>query len=174
MKKRPIFAAAAAVALFATAAYAGWTLDAAGNGFVGKGDVQTALGWNNAELQANAANPDNLVFSYEDRVVLAQLCEKDGVREDMTKDFTRVRSISSDVSYDARKVNQVSGFFLTGFSDLSDSAMPADICPNDNDNPAQPKWAPVEGDEGEVRVISATGGGVLKVNGVPLDLSARY
>jgi hypothetical protein len=29
-------------------------LDADGTGFVGKGDVQTALGWNNQKLQSNA------------------------------------------------------------------------------------------------------------------------
>ena len=28
-----------------------------GTGFVGKGDVQTALGYNNAQMQANAAKP---------------------------------------------------------------------------------------------------------------------
>ena len=35
----------------ATAAHASVTIDAAGKGFVGKGNVQTALGWNDKQLQ---------------------------------------------------------------------------------------------------------------------------
>jgi hypothetical protein len=37
-------------------AYASVTIDKDGNGFVGKGDVQIVLGWNNAALQKNATS----------------------------------------------------------------------------------------------------------------------
>lgn len=40
----------------ASAAQAAVTIDSAGSGFVGKGDVQTALGLNNAQLQAKAGS----------------------------------------------------------------------------------------------------------------------
>src|SRR5262245_53131892 len=38
-----------------TLASAGVTVDATGHGFVGKGDIQSAMGWNNDALQRNAA-----------------------------------------------------------------------------------------------------------------------
>src|SRR4051794_6653668 len=59
---RPLtkFAAVAATTLIAlgvaSSASAGATLNTDGTGFIGKGDVQTALGYNNAQMQANAGN----------------------------------------------------------------------------------------------------------------------
>ena len=54
-------AALATLALTIPAAHAAVTFDlATGTGFVGKGDVQTALGYNNAQLQKNAST---LVFT---------------------------------------------------------------------------------------------------------------
>ena len=54
--KGAIIAATSLVAIGAgSAAHASVTIDTAGKGFVGKGDVQTALGYNNgAQMQANA------------------------------------------------------------------------------------------------------------------------
>ena len=54
----------AGVAFFATAtaASASVTIDQAGSGFVGKGNVQTALGYNNAALQ-KAVDAKSLVFT---------------------------------------------------------------------------------------------------------------
>jgi hypothetical protein len=43
-----------------SAAHASATIDSAGKGFVGKGDVQTAFGWNNQKVQQNA---NSLAFS---------------------------------------------------------------------------------------------------------------
>ena len=55
-------AGALAMGIMASSAFAAVTFDpATGTGFVGKGDVQTAMGWNNAELQKNA---ENLKFTY--------------------------------------------------------------------------------------------------------------
>lgn len=46
---------ALAAATLATVAIAAVTFDpVTGTGFVGKGDVQTAFGWNNQQLQQNA------------------------------------------------------------------------------------------------------------------------
>ena len=59
MKK--MIAALFAMAL-ATTAQAAVTFDPeTGTGFVGKGDVQVAFGWNNAQFQANATG---LSFAY--------------------------------------------------------------------------------------------------------------
>src|SRR6476469_7675162 len=64
--KRTIISAAAlaGVAFFAfsTSASASVTIDSAGKGFIGKGDVQSALGYNNAALQ-KAVNDGTLVFT---------------------------------------------------------------------------------------------------------------
>ena len=49
-----LIAAIATPLAFASAANAAVTIDATGKGFVGKGDVQTALGYNNTQMQANA------------------------------------------------------------------------------------------------------------------------
>jgi hypothetical protein len=53
--KGAIIAATSLAAIGAgSAAHASATVNSAGQGFVGKGDVQTALGYNNAQMQANA------------------------------------------------------------------------------------------------------------------------
>src|SRR5262245_46442049 len=54
--------AAFALLVTASAAIAGVTVDSAGKGFVGKGDVQTALGMNNSALQ-KAVDAKSLVFT---------------------------------------------------------------------------------------------------------------
>src|SRR5689334_19463738 len=71
----------AALAALATAAVASAsvTVDASGNGFVGKGDVQTALGYkNDAAFQADAAK---ITFQYGDvaEISMAVVCTSDDV-----------------------------------------------------------------------------------------------
>jgi hypothetical protein len=62
MRKLFIIAASIAALAIPTAAFASVSVDASGNGFVGKGDVQTALGYkNDAAFQADAKN---ITFSY--------------------------------------------------------------------------------------------------------------
>jgi len=55
-------AASAAIALGTTSAYASVTVDANGKGFIGKGEVQNALGMNNSALQ-KAVDAKSLVFT---------------------------------------------------------------------------------------------------------------
>ncbi|ALC89376.1 hypothetical protein AM500_05950 [Bacillus sp. FJAT-18017] len=51
-----------AMGIMAGSVFASVTFDAStGTGFVGKGDVQTVLGWNNSQLQAGAGG---LKFTY--------------------------------------------------------------------------------------------------------------
>jgi hypothetical protein len=88
-----------------------------GRGFVGKGDVQLAFGWNNAVLQANA----RLVsFSYDAVDTYEATCTwvtGEGTRGERTHDIDipRRTSISSTIAYDARTHRQVDGFILNGF-----------------------------------------------------------
>ena len=53
--KKMLLAAAAATVFISAAALASVTFDPnTGTGFVGKGDIQVPMGWNNKQLQNNA------------------------------------------------------------------------------------------------------------------------
>ena len=75
MRKSIIGLAAATTVLAATlmgGAANAYTLDtAAGTGFVGKGEVQQVMGWNNKTLQENASN---VVFTYESTDDYSAVC----------------------------------------------------------------------------------------------------
>ncbi len=152
--------------MVSTAVFAAVTFDpATGTGFVGKGDVQLALGLNNTQLQAVA---ESLAFTYGDEITMSQECERDGNKGIVTRTFQRERNIDSTVLYETRRNGgngQVTGFNLMGYSGGTGGfTMPTDICPNPNENPAQEKWDPA----GPVQIDSSTDG-VLKVNGVALQ-----
>jgi hypothetical protein len=90
--------------------------DATGTGFVGKGDVQLAFGWNNKQLQDNAGG---VGFSYNSSDTYEATCSwvtGEGTRGEKTHfvNHDMHTSVSSVVSYDARTRNQVTGFILTG------------------------------------------------------------
>lgn len=109
----------AALLLTANVALASVTFDSStGFGFVGKGDVQIAFGWNNQTAQAQAGN---LSFSYTVTESYTAVCEwttGTGTRGQATHDINlqRTSSVSDTIQYDARAHNQVDGFFLTGFT----------------------------------------------------------
>lgn len=137
-----------------------------GTGFVGKGDVQLAWGWNNAKLQSAASG---VTFSYvrEDAADFEVTCEWDTVNKKQTihHAVTNTRSVNSSVAYDVttatRKNPQgsVTGFRLNGFGPGSETtsgqAIPAvgDGCPNGGD-----------GIVTSVAVISATSSSTLYVS----------
>jgi hypothetical protein len=108
-------------AAFTAAVLAAVTFDpATGKGFVGKGDVQLAFGWSNAQLQANAKN---VAFTFSQHEQYTGTCtfsvETGGVRNRQIRSVasTRVKNvnISGDVAYDLRMRNQITGFSLTGY-----------------------------------------------------------
>lgn len=111
---------AAAAALFAVTAFAnaGVTFDpTTGTGFVGKGDVQLAFGWNNAQLQTNAAG---VGFSYQLRQDYLAVCTwttAEGTRGEKTHEVSHTLKYNagSTVNYDARTRSQITGFTLTGY-----------------------------------------------------------
>lgn len=106
------FAASLALAAPASAAH---TYDPATGGFVGKGDVQTAFTWNNAQLQANAAN---VTFSYQTETNYSAVCEwftgQNSPKGAKSHDVTHKTSASvvSSIAYESRTRNQITGFIL--------------------------------------------------------------
>lgn len=154
----------AAFSLLASPAMAAVTFDPAnGTGFVGKGDVQLALGLNNAQLQAQAAG---LQFTFESSAVYAVTVEwttGEGTKAEKTHivEHKRTISVNDSVNYDARKVNQVTGFLLTGFGSQSESVTVPEV---------GAAWSNGDGNEAtitSVELVSSTGS-TLKVNGVEL------
>jgi hypothetical protein len=156
----------AGLALVATStlALAAVTFDSgSGTGFVGKGDVQLALGLNNAQLQAQA---DSLVFAYTDSVVteVSWECTKDGVNT-QERERTTTTTTQGIVTGVARVRNQITGFNMMGYTDgaatsTTTDGPPLNSCPNPNSTYLMtPAGEPVE--------VSSTGG--LTVNGVALQ-----
>jgi hypothetical protein len=96
-------------------------------GFVGKGDVQLALGYNNATLQANA---ENLVFTYEVGAEYDILCSRiHSVHGYQTQPFrNQIVSVNKAITVESRKNNQgqVTGFILDGLKKVLSSG---DACP---------------------------------------------
>jgi len=114
---------AVAAALFAVTAFANASVTfdpMTGIGFVGKGDVQLAYGWNNAQLQANAAG---VSFSYQvrqDYVAVCTFTTGEGTNGEKTHNVSHTLKYggSSVVNYDARENKiQITGFKLTGYLD---------------------------------------------------------
>jgi hypothetical protein len=108
--------AAATVAAWATVTFN----PADGTGFVGKGDVQVAFAWNNAQLQSNAAQ---VSFTYTATDTYAFTCEWwTGPTRNRTqhfRDHQRTIDVTGTVNHEARRSGgsqpQVTGFSLTGF-----------------------------------------------------------
>lgn len=110
----------AIVLLFAVSLFAAVTFDpATGTGFVGKGDVQLAYGWNNKQLQDNATA---VTFSYNSTETYAAVCEwwtgpaKNRKEHEVT--HTRSTQVAAALDGDVRQVKgqkQFTGFILNGF-----------------------------------------------------------
>jgi hypothetical protein len=88
-----------------------------GTGFVGKGDVQLAFGWNNKQLQDNASG---VSFAYSATARYSATCvwvTGEGTRGEHEHTISRTvtSKLVGSVAYDARVRNQITGFNLTGF-----------------------------------------------------------
>jgi hypothetical protein len=119
MSRKGILGVVVAAAMASATVLASVSFDpSTGTGFVGKGDVQTALGWNNAQAQANAGS---LSFTYSEVVQQTVSCEKETHHSTMTRSGTRTGSVNDTLSYNARTHKQVDGFLLTGFTSQNDS-----------------------------------------------------
>jgi hypothetical protein len=148
----------------ATAASAAVTFDpATGTGFVGKGDVQLALGLNNAQLQAQAGS---LQFASESTVVTEQSweCTNSNNENIQERARTTTTSVQGVVSSIARERNQITGFNLTGYSGTPTESSTTEGPPV-NSCPSGP-WT-LTTPAGDPEVVSSSS--VLTVNGVPLQ-----
>jgi hypothetical protein len=140
------------------------TFDAeSGVGFVGKGDVQLALGLNNAQLQAQAAS---LQFTSESTIVteVSWVCTNDRNENTQERERTTTTSIQGVLSSVARERNQITGFNLNGYvgaptPSASTDGPPVNSCPSGPWTLTSPAGAP--------ETISSTS--ALKVNGVLLQ-----
>jgi hypothetical protein len=163
--RKPFLAAAAALAVVSTAAMASVSFDnTTGTGFVGKGDVQLALGLNNAQVQAITP-----AFTYNATTITEVSWECTNANNEKVLERARTTTTSSTgvVSSSARVQNQVTGYNLGGFavgsttSSSSTEGPPLNSCPN-----SAGSWS-LTRPAGEATVISTTGG--LYVNGVLLQ-----
>jgi hypothetical protein len=125
--------AAVALAASATFAQAAVTIDENGYGFVGKGDVQIVMDWNNAQLQEHA---DSLQFRFAGGESASWTCQ--GLNPSgniVTNLHESTTAVNSAVAFDARKnkTGQITGFNLFGFS--GGSTLTGDVpgtCPTDD------------------------------------------
>lgn len=119
MKYKLAFVAAAAVAAIATAAYATVTFDPnTGTGFVGKGDLQLAFGWNNAAAQQNIPS---VTFTYASQETYTAVCTwttGEGTNGERVHnvDHNKTVGVSGQVQYSVRQHQQIDGIYLTGFT----------------------------------------------------------
>jgi hypothetical protein len=118
MMKKAAVLTLAGLTLAATTVFAAVIFDSdTGSGFVGKGDVQLAYGWNNAQLQSKA---DGLSFAYEAVDVYSAVCSwktgegTPGENEHNVSHRQRT-GVMGAIDYDARKRNQINGFTLNGW-----------------------------------------------------------
>jgi hypothetical protein len=115
MLLRKLALATAAVAVFATAAFAAVVINEDGSGFVGKGDIQNAFGWNNARFQENA---EGVSFSYGATQSFDVTCQwftgPDGKeKEHISIIRDQAAEVTSTVAIqEIRRQAQYTGFFI--------------------------------------------------------------
>ena len=167
-----LLAAVAATAMISSAALASVTYDDNGFGFVGKGDVQLAFGWNNKAAQTNA---NAVAFSFEAQESYAVTCEWETVTGGRNSKIIehavtnhRSSSLSSIVAYDARLKNQYTGYNLNGVTSsvVTGTATPeiGDACAQGG-GLADPDPAPNDAVVTAVELESSTGGLYVTFNG---------
>lgn len=134
MKAVKTVLAVAACAAASVAVYAAVAFDAStGAGFVGKGDIQNKYGWNNKQLNDNAASI-GFRMSVGSVVSTTWTCDKDTGPQTQERNNTTTISSQGVVSHIARdNKRQITGFILTGYDGgpLPKSAKAMDL-----------RWAP--------------------------------
>jgi hypothetical protein len=136
-----LLAAGAALAFFSTASIASVTYDDAGYGFVGKGDVQTAYGWNNATAQKQQ---NSVSFYLKDEASYDVTCEWETVTggkksKTIVHTVTKHKTVINTAALDAtsKKTGQYTGWFLNGaVEEFTPVTVPAvgDSCPQGGGN----------------------------------------
>lgn len=163
--KKSLLAIAACAAVGATA-YAAIDIDEDGFGFVGKGDVQLALGMNNKALQSAVA-AGKIGFTVESEVVteVTWICTNSNNDNIRMRERTTTTTISGVLSSEARDgKNQFTGFHINGFDGDTEESTTSEgnvlnSCPSG-------PWS-LTTPAGDPELVSSTGG--LYVNEVLLD-----
>jgi hypothetical protein len=96
-------------------AFAAWTVDGSGFGFVGKGDVQAVYGWSNKQLQNNEPN---VQFRTSTTSITEHTwtCDRDDGPQTQERTWTLTTTTQGLIDSTARLKNQITGFNLNGFS----------------------------------------------------------
>jgi hypothetical protein len=110
-----------------------------GTGFVGKGDVQLAFGWNNATTQQNAADVDFRAVSTAVTEV-SWICTNSNNENTQERERTTTTSIAGVVDGVTRDRRQVTGFNLTGYDGTPVIGAPTTDGPPANSCPSGP-WS---------------------------------
>jgi hypothetical protein len=161
--------AAAALAVVSTAAVAqtNYNLET-GTGFVSKGDVQFAFGWNNRSLQSNA---DAVTFAVDKTIVTEVSWECTNANNEKVQERARTTTQSVTVAFTAvtRDRNQVTGFMLTGLGNSTTSGSvtdgpPLNSCPN-----SQGSWS-LTSPAGWTVVVSSDSSLTATHNGITVDI----
>jgi hypothetical protein len=127
-----------------------------GAGFVGKGDVQTIFGWNNATLQTRAAS---VAFRTSSSLVteVSWICTNENNEHTQERSRTTSKTVQGLIESIARVKSQITGFNLTGYSEgavnSESTGGPAlNSCPNGPWSLTTPAGEPV--------VVSSEGNGL--------------
>jgi len=85
-----------------------------GVGFVSKGQVQSAFGWNNAQLQQNASG---ITFTYDSTQDYEAVCQYFATNGSQVTHVTvnMHTAVIGNITYETRGNRQVTGFNLTGY-----------------------------------------------------------
>jgi hypothetical protein len=89
-------------------------------GFVGKGDVQNALGLKNADMQTHHTH---IQFKYVESEAVEQDCETTGAPpKTVTGVRTKTTAVESQIASSSRQKNQYVGWDLTGLGETTDES----------------------------------------------------
>lgn len=148
-----------------------------GTGFVGKGDVQTAFGWNNQKAQSLGPY---VTFSYDSTDVYSATCEfvtGAGTRGEQTHDvsISRHTGVSGTVDYTDRKHQQYDGYILTGFvpgSTVTTGTVPVagDTCVATESDGIARNGVWIDTADYPITLVSSTGGLSVTSGGVSVQL----
>ncbi|MFI7581109.1 hypothetical protein [Kocuria kalidii] len=123
----------ASMAVAAPASAAAKYDPASGTGYVSKGEVQSALGWNNKEFQANADRVSFSVQTYQ-YLRMAWTCTEDGGDGTLEREGFRDNYRYGWIDTTPRERGQVVGFELSDYQYIVGISVPAGesetgVCP---------------------------------------------
>lgn len=124
---------AASMAVAAPASAAPKYDPASGTGYVSKGEVQSALGWNNNEFQANADRVSFTVHTYQ-YLRMEWTCTEDGGDRTLERESFRHNNRYGWIDTTPRERRQVIGFELSNYQYFVGISVPAHesesgVCP---------------------------------------------